>query len=103
MTESGWWPPNDSAVVRPLAFRPVRPSAMAPRTSAVATQTTRGLAATTRPTLAQNPRLVGSAEPNPGRAGQKIQRPEITTNAGSRVIIAARGPPPPIPSTGPLP
>src|SRR5258708_35535407 len=92
MTESGWWPPNDSAVVRPLAFRPVTPSAIAPRTSAVATHTTRGLAATTRPTLAQNPRLVGSAEPYFGRAGQKFHRPKIPSRAGSSEDIAANTP-----------
>ena len=39
------------------------------------------------PTLAQNPVLVGSAVPKPGRLGQNIQRPKITSRAGSSVTI----------------
>ena len=56
-------PRNDSALVRPLAFRPSEPRASAPSTTAVVIQTTRGRTAMDRPTRAQTPRVVGSADP----------------------------------------
>jgi hypothetical protein len=49
------------------------------------------------------PREVGSAEPYPGRTGQKIHRPKITSRAGSSVIMASRATATPIASTGPRP
>ena len=54
---------NPCAVVRPPAFRPVRPSAIAPRITAVTTQTTLGRIAMRWPTRAQNPFVVGSSVP----------------------------------------
>ena len=42
------------------------------------------------PTLAQKPVDVGSWVSKVGRCGQKIQRPKITSSAGSRVIITSR-------------
>jgi hypothetical protein len=62
MTESGC-PRKDCALVRPLAFRPVSPSASTPRTTAVVTQTSRGRGAMAQPTRAHSPRSVGSGEP----------------------------------------
>ena len=49
--------------------------------------TRRGLGAMRLPTLAQKPRLVGSSDPNVGRLGQKIHRPQMTSRAGSSVTI----------------
>ena len=62
ITESGW-PRKDCALVRPLAFRPVSPSARTPRTTAVVIHTIRGRGAMLQPTRAHSPRVVGSAEP----------------------------------------
>ena len=102
ITESGW-PRNDWALVRPLAFSPVRPRAIAPSTSAVVTQTIRGRGAMPLPTRAHSPREVGSAEPKAGRTGQNTHRPVITSRAGSSVIIASRATATPMASTGPMP
>ena len=66
-------------------------------------QTIRGRTAMRRPVRAQKPRVVGSAEPYPGLAGQNTQRPVITSSAGSSVIIESRATPTPIASTGPRP
>src|SRR5581483_7738242 len=103
VTEPGVVPRNDSAVVKPLDFRPVRPIAIAPSTRAVTIQTVRGRRPIERPTRDQKPRAVGSAEPNFGLTGQKTQRPKITSSAGSRVIIATRATATPIARTGPRP
>ena len=65
------------------------------------TQTTRGRTAMRRPTRAQNPRLVGSGEPNVGLTGQKILRPKISSSAGSKVIIDSSATATPMASTGP--
>src|SRR5580658_9896545 len=54
-TESGWCPAKASALVRPLAFKPVRPSAITPSTTAMPIQTVRGRTAMRRPALAQMP------------------------------------------------
>ena len=54
-----------------------------------------------RPTLAQIPLVVGSAEPNAGLTGQNIQRPLITSRAGSSVIMETSATPTPMASTGP--
>ena len=72
-------------------------------TTAVPTQTVRGRTAILRPTRAQKPLLVGSAEPKAGRTGQKIHRPKITSSAGSSVIMAASATTTPMASTGPMP
>ena len=56
-----------------------------------------------RPTWAQKPVVVGSREPKAGRKGQNIQRPKITSSAGSSVIIASRATPTPMAATGPRP
>jgi hypothetical protein len=62
VTESGW-PRKLWALVRPLAFRPVSPSARMPKITAVVIQTSRGRGAIAQPTRAHRPRVVGSAEP----------------------------------------
>ncbi len=62
VTESGW-PRKLWALVRPLAFRPVSPSARMPSVTAVVIQTSRGRGAMLQPTRAHTPRVVGSAEP----------------------------------------
>ena len=54
-----------------------------------------------RPTRAQKPRVVGSAEPYRGLYGQNTQRPVITSNAGSSVIMASSATATPMASTGP--
>ncbi len=92
---------NPCAVVRPLALSPVRPSAIAPRITAVTTQTSRGRIAIRRPTRAQNPLVVGSSVPYAGLTGLNTHRPTITSKAGSSVIIAASATTTPIASTGP--
>ena len=92
---------NPSAVVRPLDFSPRSPSAIAPRITTVVTQTTRGRRAIRSPVRAQNPRAVGSSDPNVGRAGQNTHRPQATSSAGSSVIIAAKATTMPMASTGP--
>jgi hypothetical protein len=53
------------------------------------------------PTLAHRPCSVGSAEPRVGRRGQNTQRPKITSNAGSSVIMAHNPTATPIAITGP--
>jgi hypothetical protein len=55
------------------------------------------------PILAQIPDWVGSGDLNAGRIGQKIQRPKITSNAGSSVTITRNVTPTPIAVTGPRP
>ena len=55
------------------------------------------------PTLAQKPVDVGSWVSKAGRCGQKIQRPVITSSAGSSVIITSSPTPIPIAATGPRP
>jgi hypothetical protein len=100
-TDSGWCPTKDSAAVSPLALSPVSPRAMTPSTSAVTIQTARGRTAMRRPTPAQNPRVVGSAEPKAGLTGQKIRRPKISSSAGSSVIIDSSATATPMASTGP--
>jgi hypothetical protein len=62
VTESGC-PRKPCAVVRPLAFRPVRPIARTPRITAVMIQVSRALVAMRQPTRAHVPLVVGSAEP----------------------------------------
>jgi hypothetical protein len=69
----------------------------------VLTQTIRGREAMPRPTRAQKPAVVGSAEPYFGLIGQNTQRPQITRSAGSSVIIASSATPTPMASTGPRP
>ena len=63
----------------------------------------RGRGAMRLPTRAQSPAWVGSAEPNVGRFGQNIQRPKITSSAGSRVTITRKVTATPTASTGPRP
>ena len=53
------------------------------------------------PIRAQKPVVVGSDEPNVGRLGQKIQRPKITSSAGSRVSMTRQVTAMPIALTGP--
>ena len=67
------------------------------------THTLRGLGAMRLPTRAQKPVLVGSGDPNVGRLGQKIQRPQITSRAGSRVTITRKVTAMPTARTGPMP
>ncbi len=67
------------------------------------TQTMRGRGAMREPTRAQNPVALGSTVSNIGRRGQKIQRPKMTSSAGSSVIITSRPTPMPIAATGPRP
>ena len=64
--------------------------------------TARGRTAMRRPTRAQKPLVVGSAEPYAGLTGQNTQRPVITSSAGSSVIIASSATATPIASTGPM-
>src|SRR6516164_11165119 len=64
-TESGC-PRKDCALVRPLAFRPVRPRARMPRSTAVVIQVSRARGAMVQPTRAHRPRVVGSGEPYVG-------------------------------------
>src|SRR5215472_3472483 len=61
-TESGR-PRKDCALVRPLAFRPVSPSARTPRITAVVIQVRRGRAALLQPTRAPTPRVLSSDDP----------------------------------------
>ena len=65
-------------------------------------QTLRGWWLIAQPVLAQKPVEVGSWLPSVGFTGQKIQRPMITSSAGSRVIIASRTTPTPMARTGPM-
>ena len=67
------------------------------------TQTERGRRDTRVPTRAQKPVAVGSGEPNPGRFGQNTQRPQITSSAGSSVVITASAAMMPTARTGPRP
>ena len=71
-------------MVRPLAFRPSEPRAMAPSTTAVVTQTTRGRTAMPRPIRAQTPREVGSAEPYAGRDRPEDPPPEDHQQGGQQ-------------------
>ena len=64
-----------------------RPRQASSRMPVVTTHTLRGRRLMDLPTLAQNPELVGSGVPKPGRLGQNIQRPKITSRAGSSVTI----------------
>ena len=84
-------------------LKPTRPSVAQASSNAVTPHTTRGRMAIHRPILAQKPPWVGSAVPYLGRTGQKIHRPQITSSAGSRVIMASRAMPMPIAATGPSP
>jgi hypothetical protein len=59
----GAGPRKDRALVRPLAFSPVSPSASTPGTTAVVIHVIRGRGAMLQPTRAHGPRVVGSAEP----------------------------------------
>ncbi len=54
------------------------------------------------PMRAHRPLVVGSADPYAGFAGQKTQRPVITSSAGSSVIIASSETATPMASTGPM-
>ena len=65
--------------------------------------TRRGLGAMRLPTFAQKPRLVGSSDPNVGRLGQKIHRPQMTRRAGSSVTITRNVMPMATALTGPSP
>ena len=65
------------------------------------TQTRRGLRATAQPTRAHIPRYVGSADPKPGRYGQKMPRGKVTRRAGSKVSMATMPTATPMASTGP--
>src|SRR5260370_10919939 len=60
-TESGW-PRKACALVRPLAFSPVSPSARTPSTTAVVIHTILGRGAVSRPTRAHSPPGVGAAD-----------------------------------------
>src|SRR5260370_23100852 len=88
-TESGW-PRKACALVRPLAFSPVSPSARTPSTTAVVIHTILGRGAMARPTRAHTPRVVGSAEPEACPTGQKTHRPTLTHKAGNKEAIASR-------------
>jgi hypothetical protein len=90
-------------VERPLVLSVSTPRAHTPSSRAVVTQTRRGRGLMKAPTRDQMPVLVGSAEPKVGRLGQNIQRPKITSRAGSRVIIESRVTPTPMAHTGPRP
>ncbi len=96
-------PRNDWAVVSVPTLKPMRPRDAQARSSAVTTQTRRGCRAIIRPTRAQKPCVVGSSVPNLGRTGQKTHRPQITSRAGSSVIMASRPSAMPIAATGPSP
>jgi hypothetical protein len=101
LTESGV-PTNCSSELRPLASRVMVPSAITARAIDVPIHTVRGRWLIAQPVLAQNPVDVGSWLPSTGLTGQKIQRPMITSSAGSRLIIASRTTPTPMASTGPM-
>ena len=62
-----------------------------------------GAAAMRRPMRDQKPPRVGSVEPGCGTAGQKIQRPKISSSAGKRVSMASSATATPIAATGPRP
>ena len=96
-------PRNDCAVVSGPILKPIRPSVAQASSTAVTLHTTRGRTAIRWPIRAQKPPWVGSAEPYLGRTGQKIHRPQITSSAGSRVIMASRPTAIPIAATGPSP
>ena len=70
VTESGC-PRKLCALVKPLAFRPVRPRTRTPKSTAVVIHVIRGRGTMLQPTLAQSPRCVGSGEPWVGLYGQK--------------------------------
>src|SRR5689334_23620067 len=80
-----------------------RPRHATARTTAVIVQTLRGRGAIRLPILAQKPVEVGSAEPYDGRAGQKTQRPTITSRAGRSVSMTISVTTTPIAATGPRP
>jgi hypothetical protein len=96
-------PRNDWAVVSVPTLKPMRPREARARSSAVTTHTRRGCRAIIRPTRAQTPCAVGSSVPNRGRTGQNTHRPQITSRAGSSVIMASRPRKMPIAATGPSP
>lgn len=55
------------------------------------------------PTRAHTPDAVGSVVPACGRRGQNTQRPQMTSRAGSRVIITSKPTATPMAATGPRP
>ena len=79
------------------------PRAHTASAAVVITQTLRGRGAIQAPTRAQKPVEVGSGEPKSGRFGQNTQRPQITSRAGSSVIMASSPTPMPMAQTGPIP
>ena len=80
-TASGFFM-NCSVDDRPI-LSPVLPRANAPRTSTPTTATVRGRLLTPRPSFAQIPLSVLLTPPSFGVPGQKIQRPNETSAAGS--------------------
>src|SRR5579859_2452628 len=83
-------PRNPCAVVSVPILNPIRPRDPAASRMAVTTHTVRGLRLMALPIRDQMPRVVGSGVPYRGLTGQKIHRPNTTSRAGSRVIMATR-------------
>ena len=94
---------NVSSVVRPSASSPTGRAHARPARRGDRSRPRAAARAIRRPTCAQRPVAVGSAEPNAGRIGQNIQRPKMTSSAGSSVIIASSPTTTPIAATGPRP
>src|SRR6478735_3234753 len=91
----------ESSVERPAVSRVNSPKQATSSTPAVIVQTRRGRGAIRLPTFDHRPVVLGSAEPNAGRLGQNIQRPKITSRAGSRVTITRNVTAIPTARTGP--
>src|SRR5260370_39883975 len=87
-TESGW-PRKACALVRPLAFSPVSPSARTPSTTAAVLHTILGPGAMARPTRAHSPRVGGYADASAGRTGQESHTPTSTTRPRSQPTASA--------------
>ena len=94
---------NESIVESPVAFKVEEKPARTIKTTVAPTQYLRGLRAVAAPTLAQAPVNFSSASPKRATFGQNIQRPKITSNAGSRVRIVIIEQMIPIAPTGPSP
>ena len=89
---------------RPLVFRVSTPRAQAPSASAVTDpDLARAWARSSCPPWPRGRSRWARREPKVGLNGQNIQRPKITSRAGSSVIIASRVTPTPMAATGPRP
>ena len=94
---------NASAVDKPFAFNVVEKPAKIARTPAVIIHNLRGRFSTAVPIFAQVPVNCALTSSLRGIRGQKIQRPKVTSNAGSKVRIVTIAAAIPIAPTGPNP